>query len=127
MSRKLFQPGQSGNPTGRTPGTLNKRTLEFKQTLEKHNFNPAEALLELYAKAQEGMEYGNREERPIYLKIAADLVKEIAAYSYPRLKAVEVKRENQLEGMTPEQKLEAMKQAVALLESQVKPTESPTE
>jgi hypothetical protein len=112
--------GVSGNPAGRPPGIANKRNAEFKHTLEKYNFNPAEALLELYDKANQGWEFGNREEKPIYLKIAADLARDICQYTYPKLKSLELKKENALEGMTPEERLEAMKQAVAMLEAQIK-------
>lgn len=119
MSRKLFQPGQSGNPTGRIPGSRNKRSLEFQATLEKHNFNVAEALLSLYQEAMKGLEYGNREERPIYLKIAADLAQNMASYSYPKLKAVEMQKDTVVDVMSPQQKLAAMREAVALLEKQV--------
>ena len=31
-----FQPGQSGNPVGRPPGSLNKKTLAAKAQLEEH-------------------------------------------------------------------------------------------
>lgn len=106
--------------SGRAPGTPNKRTQEFQEVLAKHNFNAAEAYVELYNNAREGWQYGNREEKPIYLRIAADLLKEMASRVYPRLSSVELKQSNMLDGMTPEQKLEAMKQAVAFMEGQIK-------
>lgn len=116
----LWPKGVSGNPAGRPAGSINKRNAEFKNTLEKHNFNPAEALLELYQNARQGWEYGNREEKPIYLKIAADLARDMCTYTYPKLKSMEVKKENALENMSAQERLEAMKQAVAMLEAQMK-------
>ncbi len=44
-------------------------------------------------------------------------------YVYPKLSSIEVKQQNSLEGMTSEQKLEAMKLAVQSLEQEVKPLE----
>lgn len=106
-------------PTGRAPGAINKRSVEFAETLAKHNFNAAEALLELYKKAQEGINYGNRDEIPKYLKIAADLAMDIADRVYPRLKAIEHKTSNPYEGMSAEQKLEIMRAASKALEEQL--------
>lgn len=55
-----------------------------------------------------------------YLKIAADIAKEIASYSFPKLKSIERPKNSPLDGMTPQEKLQAMKQAVLMLEMQVK-------
>lgn len=55
-----------------------------------------------------------------YLKMYIQVGAHISKFRYPQLKAVEVTKTGALEGMTPEQKLEAMKQAVAMLEAQVK-------
>jgi hypothetical protein len=120
MSNGKFKPGHPRLPgAGRAPGTPNKRTAEFAETLAKHNFNAAEALLELYEKAKVGIEYGNRDEKPKYLKIAADLAMDIADRVYPRIKSIEHKQSNPYEGMTPEQKLEIMRAASRALEEQL--------
>lgn len=74
---------------GRIKGSKNKRSLEFQEALDRHNFNPAEALFDLYTKAMVGVDHGNRNEKPLYLKIAADLAKEMASYVYPKLRSVE--------------------------------------
>lgn len=56
-----------------------------------------------------------------YLKLYATIAMHISKFRYPMLKAIEHTRPDPLEGMTPEQRLEAMKQAVLMLEAQVKP------
>lgn len=117
-----FKPGHTLS-SGRPVGAVSRRRQEFNDALERHNFDPAEALLELYNTAINSHELGNREEKPVYLKIAADLAKEIAGYCYPKLKSVEHTKVTALDGMTIEQKLEAMKQAVLMLEAQVKQDE----
>ncbi len=55
-----------------------------------------------------------------YLKIAGDMAKDIAGYVYPKLKSIEQSTNDPTKDMTPEQRLEAMKHAVAMLEMQVK-------
>lgn len=139
-----FLPGQSGNPNGKAPGTLNKRSREFIAVLEKHGFCPASALIECYTEAKktydnygtiyaaivEAKEARDREfgfsnvppedQAHKYLKIAADIAKDLSSYAYPKLKAIEQTKSDPTHGMTPEQKLEAMKQAVQMLELQIK-------
>lgn len=114
-----FKPGHK-LAKGRAKGSVNPLRKELQETMAEHGFSPAEAFMYLYDKAKNGIEFGNRHELPVFLKIATDIVKELASYSYPRLAAVQVSQKNPLEGMTHDQKLEAMKQAVALLEAQGK-------
>jgi hypothetical protein len=125
-------PFQTGNnlSRGRPKGSKGKRTIEFQEVLERKNFNVAEALVWCYREAKNRyQEYNKRFEdgrlsamednAPKYLKICADMAKELASYSFPKLKAIEHQKVNPLEGMTPEQKLEAMRQAVAKLELEI--------
>lgn len=105
---------------GRPKGVPNKRTVAFFETIQEAGFDPAKAMLDVYEDAKKSLDYCNREERPIYLKLAFDAAKEIASYCYPKLKSIEHSKPNPLDGMTPEQKLEAMRQAVLLLEGEVK-------
>lgn len=114
-----FKPGNKLSK-GKQKGSISKLRKELQETMAEHDFNPAEAFMYLYDKAKVGIESGNRQEKPMYLKIATDIVKELASYSYPRLAAVQVSQKNPLDGMTHEQKLEAMKQAVLMLEAQGK-------
>jgi hypothetical protein len=124
-------PFKVGNP-GKPKGTIHKRTLEFRAVLEAAGFCPATALLETYkiALAQfaddlEKLESGRispmESSAAQYLKIACDVSKELASYSYPKLKAIEQQKPDPLIDMTPVQKLEAMRQAVKMLEAETKP------
>lgn len=111
--------------------------------LEAEGFDPAKALIEIYREARKVYDnYGiiydaicdAHEERARekglvnippedkaekYLKIAMDAAKDLAGYAYPKLKAIERPNPGLLDGMTPAQTLEAMKQAVQVLELQV--------
>jgi Family of unknown function (DUF5681) len=46
-----FQPGQSGNPAGRPPGSLNKKTIALEEAFEEH---VEEILKEVVSRAKEG-------------------------------------------------------------------------
>lgn len=110
---------------GRPKGSLNKRTLDYLEVLEYECFDAAAAMIHCYREAIGVWDKTKKEcdqtKKPIpeeaakYLKIASDNVKEIACYAYPRLKAIERKNFNPLEGMTPEQTLEALEKAAAIL------------
>lgn len=138
-----FLPGNPGKPKG----AIGKRSKEFLAVLEKHNFCPATALIECYTEAKKTYDnYGviydaicdANEERARdhgfqnvppednahrYLKIAADIAKDLSGYAYPKLKAIEQTKNDPTQGMTAEQKLEAMKRAVEMLELQIKTKE----
>lgn len=134
-----FQVGRK-KTGGMQKGTIKQRTLKFNEIMEKHNFCAATALIEIYTEAkkvydnygtiyqalEEAREAKGMDIRPTedkadkYLKIALDAAKDLAGYSFPKLKAVEQSKPSITEGMTPEQKLEVMKQYVAALETQVK-------
>ena len=118
-------------PVGRPPGARNKRTIEFLEVLEARGFCPASALMDTYKIAMEKFisEVEKEDSGRIspmesnaakYLKIAADNASDLATYAYPKLKAIEQKRVNQTEGMTIEQKLEAARLMVQLLEREAK-------
>lgn len=134
-----FLPGEGGRPKG----TLNKRTYEFRAILEKRGFCPATALMECYEEARKTYDnYGTIYEAIVdarivqndkdgscvtplednahkYLKIAADIAKDIASYSFPKLKAIEQTKPNPFEGMSPAQKLETAREFVKILEIEV--------
>jgi hypothetical protein len=117
--------------TGRPKGSLNKRTIEAKDLLEKAGFCPITALIDGHRIAMEC--FKNELERiesgrisPMecdavkYLKIAMDAAADCAGYVYPKLKSVEQTQSNVIPEMTAAEKLEQMRQAVKFLELQVK-------
>jgi hypothetical protein len=95
---------------GRPKGAVGKRTTEFLSVLEKNNFNVAQALVDCYQKAiktydnygviydaicdakaeKEGWSAPVEDHAHKYLKIAVDVAKDLASYSYPKLKAMEM-------------------------------------
>lgn len=124
---------------GRPPGARNRRTLEFMAVLEAEGFDPAKALIECYREAKKTYDnYGtiydaicdaNKEKGEHfappednahkYLKIAADIAKDLASYSYPKLKAIEQTKGSAIAGMTVAEKLQAARFMVKALESEV--------
>lgn len=112
-----FKPG-TPKPvgSGRTVGTPNKRTVAFYQSILESDFDAAKAILNVHNEALKSLEYCNREERVMYLGIMLKAASEIAQYCYPKLKSIEHKKENQMDGMSIEEKLQVMRKAVAMLE-----------
>lgn len=134
---------------GRPPGSHNKRTIEFMRVLEAEGFDPAKALIECYREAKKTYDnYGliydaiadartlkndsdgsfaapAEDNAHKYLKIAADIAKDLASYAYPKLKAIEQQRVNPTQDMTLEQKLEAAKIMVRILEQEAKANGQP--
>lgn len=113
--------------SGRPKGSLGKKTIGFQETLKAHGYNVAEALLDIYTKAIQIFNEGRDEDRLGGLKIAGDMAKEIASYTMPKPKAIEIVTSNPLDNMSPAEKLEAMRQAVAMLEHEVKEVECSSE
>lgn len=125
-----FKPGHQLSK-GRPAGSLNRRSIEFRAVLEAAGFCPATAMMDTYKTAltkfaEECAKEDNGRISPMeshaakYLKIASDNAADLASYTYPKLKAIEQKKSDPLSDMTPEQKLEALKEAVKVLQAQVK-------
>ena len=72
-----FQPGQSGNPEGRKPGSKNKRTLNGEELCEANEFN---SMLFLITVAKD-------ESLDMSFRLKAAI--EINGCMFPKLKAVE--------------------------------------
>ncbi len=134
MSRKLFKPGQSGNPAGRRPGTPNKRTTLMRDKAEELGVDPMEVVL-LFAKGDwralgykeetfisSTSEFGNTIEYTIPPVLRAKCAMDAIQYIAPKLKSIEHVKENPMDGLTGEQKLEMMKAAMKALEDDVKRT-----
>lgn len=138
-----FQPGHA-KFGGKKKGTLNKRTEHAAEVLARHGFDPIEAILEVYQEASKiyknygaiydaindareiAGKFPTEDKSKDYLKLCLDSARELAGYMYPKLKLIEQVKVSALEGMTPEQRLEAMRQAVKALEAQVTNGPSPS-
>lgn len=122
---------------GRPQGAVSHRKRELDSICEKHNCDPFEVLI-MFAKGDwKGLGYDNE----VYHKegaagetslgyvispeLRAQCAKEACQYIQPKLKSVEHhKPPSPLDGMSPEQKLEAMKQAVKMLEGEMDSNDS---
>lgn len=115
----------------RPPGIPNRSTMRAELTCQLRNFNSIDAMidgaqlaltrfheeLELMGQGRlSPMESKAAEFLGLYIK-AAD---KIAQYVHPKRKSVERIETDALKDMSPVQRLEAMKQAVAMLELQLK-------
>lgn len=121
-----FQPGHKLSP-GRAKGSISKRTLEFQEVLAKKNFNVAETLIWCFDQAKEQyLDYVQRfqdgrispmeDNAPKYLKIASDMAKDIASYTFPKLKAIEQSKNNPWDNFTDAQKIEMAKKYIENME-----------
>lgn len=79
--------------SGRKKGTPNKKTVELLQTLQKYNFDPAEALVHCYKEAQKIFEYRKKRGNLAGALVALDRMEspaaELAQYVFPKKKAIE--------------------------------------
>jgi hypothetical protein len=79
--------------------------------MKKHGFDIAEEMLEHYNEAMA--------EKPRQHERAITILMNMAKYVYPTLKSVEQVEATTLDGLSPEQKLEAIKEYVKALEASV--------
>jgi hypothetical protein len=98
-------------------GGLTWKTKEFQATLEKHNFNLAEAFMDIYQKLLKEFETGG--DKLGTLAVLAKLTKDIAEFSQPRLKAIDPPKDNKMDRLNDAEKLEVMRNAVKVLEQRV--------
>lgn len=133
-----FEPGHK-LAKGRPAGSLNARSTAFYEAVRQEQFDAAREMIEAcltakdvyknYARIYEALEDARKEKGEIsfptedrcheYLKIALTAAKDIATFCYPKPKFPDQGPQQYLEDMTPEQKIEALKNAVSLLEAQV--------
>lgn len=123
----LFQPGNPGRPKG----TKGKRLVEITEIADRLGCNPVEILMRFAQGDWQGLGY-SKGTKIVYTEAGAieeDLItpseriqaaKEAAQYMYPKKKSVEHITQSSLEGMTPQQKLDALKQMVQLMEKEVR-------
>lgn len=128
-----FLPGNLGKPKG----AISQRARDFRTVLERNDFIPAEALLEIYhdarftyksyvtifeaivraAENKQGFSAPTADNTPVYMRMALDAAIQMCKFSYPSLKAIELTDTNSLDGLTNEQKIEALKGALKFLET----------
>lgn len=123
-----FKKGNSGKPKG----AISLLTRKVAETAARLGIDPFEVLLRFASGDWKALGYdkekfiAGRNEYGIWKKWTIDpsvriqAAKEAAQYILPKLRSIEQVKHNLLEGMSPEQRLEAMKHAVAVLEAQTK-------
>ena len=93
---------------------------ELRAALERHKFDLAAAFVEIHKNAMDCFYEANDEEKMLKLhalKVASDVVRDIAMYTMPRLKTLEIKAPpSTFSKMTNKQKIQAMKEAISKLE-----------
>ena len=119
---------QKGNP-GKPKGAVHALTSRVRDTAQRLGIDPFEILLRFAAGDWKALGYKSEKYKKstkyvIEPFIRAKAAQEAAQYIFPKLRTIDQPKANALEGMTPEQRLEAMKHAVAMLEDQTKKDES---
>lgn len=123
---------------GRPKGSINRRSYEVKAILDEAGHCPTMKLVHLARVAEARFEaetelvnsgrYSPMESNAhAYLKMAIDANKELCAFINPKLKAIEQVKTNPLEGMSSQEKLEAMRQGVKFLEAELKGKSGPSD
>lgn len=112
---------------GRPKGAINSRKRHLDELAIRLDVDPMEILLRFAKGDWEGLGYESKtrikysgetrwEEDIISTGDRIQAAKESAQYMYAKLKTIEVVKENQFEGMTLNEKIEAMKHALAVAE-----------
>ena len=116
---------------GRPKGIPNKSGMRAEMTCQVRKYSSIDAMIDASKIALEKfIEHSEKEangsislmesQAADYLKIYVLIAKEIAGYVHPKRKAIEFTQPDATNGMTPVQRLEAMKQAVLMLELKIK-------
>ena len=109
------------------PGTRNKRTAEFMAVLDNANFCPATELMACYREARAAYGGAEKEQAPMYLGIATEIVKILSSYAYSKPKSLDANKSPILDGLTDQQKLIALKNLIIVLEQDLKENEPDAE
>lgn len=105
-------------PPGRPRGSVNRVSEAFADKIKAKGFDLVEAFLELHREGMKTYREGHDDHKMEGAKIALAAVKEMASYMLPKLQSISISKEDPLEGMTPQQKLEAMREAIKLMEAE---------
>ncbi len=116
---------------GRPPGSINRSSARASVTCQLRGYSSIDAMIDAAEIAlQKFIEHSEKENNgsislmesqahhylETYVKIAATISK----FIHPTLAAIKVSQQDPLKDMSPTQRLEAMKHAVAMLELKVK-------
>lgn len=130
---------------GQIKGQKKSQTLHFREVLIKHNFCAASALIECYKDARKVYDnygtiydaicearersgkYPTDDKAHLYLKIASDIAKDLASYSYPKLKQIEFQESSQWKDMAALQRLEFAMNLVEDIRSEIQNAARPTD
>lgn len=115
----------------RKVGTPNKSSMRADLTCQVRGFSSIDAMIDAaeialekfieHSKKEQSGEISLMESQAhIYLATYVKIAATIASFIHPKRSAVAVTQTDALRDMNPTQRLEAMKQAVAMLEHQVK-------
>lgn len=107
-------------PMGRPVGSYSNRSVAFFDSVMQEGFDAAKEIIGIFRAAKQKFEDPTTTDKSTYLSIALDAANKITHYSYPVPKIPDQATANALEGMTPEQKLEALKHAALLVEKEIK-------
>jgi len=123
-----FKPGNPGRPKG----AISKYSRMVEETAGRLECDPFEILLKFAKGDWEALGYDSSvmikesadgkstfTDYTISPELRARCAEKACEYLYSKRKSIEHIQNNVLEGMTPEQKLEAMKQAVKHLEGEI--------
>lgn len=113
-----FEKGGKPGP-GRPVGSTARRAAAFYEAVILLGFDSAKETVDLFKAAKAKFEDPNEPDKDKFLKIALDAVSEINRYSHPIPKIPDQNAADILAKMTPEQKLEALKHATTLIESEL--------
>lgn len=119
-------PFQKGNKLsqGRKPDTLSKRSLRFADAIMDSGVDLVAELLGALNNAKQM--YAKTDEPALKATFNGQIIttaEKMLPYLYPKLSSIEVKPNNPLANMSPQERLEAMRLAVQALEQELNPLE----
>jgi hypothetical protein len=85
-----WQPGSSGNPTGRPKGAVNRRSREILAEAQERGVDPIQVMFEAIEHFMERAQETRGEEQDGHMLSAVSVAKEAAPFCHPKLRAVEI-------------------------------------
>ncbi len=96
-----WQAGQSGNPTGRPKGAVNRRSREILAEAHERGVDPIQVMFEAIEHFMERAKETTGEEQDGHMLSAVSVAKEAAPYCHPKLRAVEISASPTPDRLTP--------------------------